>query len=265
MSKALFKNTLIQNWKLFLIFFTVLCTYLVIIISLINPQDMEKIKELFGAMGGFLSAFGISIDAMTNPLSYTASVFFGILVMGFSMVFYIIQVNKLVAKSVEDNSLAYTLSMPISRTKFIITQAVYLCGSLMLLFIGILVTGSIALGLLGEFNFGAYANLVAITFLLNLVMALLSFLLSVAFCDSKKGISLASGVPIGFLLLSMLGGAVGDKVNWLGKISPFSWIDSVGIVNGTVSSWWMYLVFIIASAVLLVLTIIVFKNKKLPL
>lgn len=264
MNKTLIMNTIKRNWKLLLIFFAVLSVYLAIIILLIDPQDMEKVRELYGAMGGMLGAFGISIEAMTSPLSYTASSFFGILVMAFTMVFYIIQSSRLIAKPVDDNSIVYTLTMPISRTKLIVTQAVYLIASIFVIFAGILVVGTICLANLGDFNFGIYLNLVILFFLLCTVMAMLSFFFSVAFCDSKKGTALASGLPIGLLILSMLGGAGGDKTQWLMRISPFGWIDAVAVVNGSVSTWWMYPVFISLIAVLFAASMIVFNKKRLP-
>lgn len=265
MSLTLFKSTVKRSWKLLLIFFAVLCFYLAVIISLVDPKDMEKVKELYGTMGSMLSAFGISVDAMTSPLSYTASTFFGLLVMAFTMVFYVLQANKLIGKSVDDTSLAYTLSTPISRTKLLVTQAVYLVLSILVLFIGILATGAIALRVLGEFDFVAYLNLVAVTFLLCTAMAMLSFFLSVAFCDSKNGARLSSGVPIALLILSMLGSAGGESTKWLLNINPFGWIDAVGIVNGAVSTWWMYIVFTVLIIILFFASIVAFNKKRLPL
>jgi ABC-2 type transport system permease protein len=265
MSISIFKNTLKRNLKLLLIFFVVLCFYQTVIITLINPSDMEKIKELYGTMGNLLPAFGISIVAMTSPLSYTASTFFGTLVMAFTMVFYVIQGNNLIAKQVDDTSIVYVLSAPVTRTKLIITQGVYLIFSLAVLFLGILVTGSVVLSGFGNFNFNAYLNLVMLTFLLCTAIAMLSFFLSVAFCDTKLGTALGTGVPIALLIISMLGGAGGDSTKWLKQVSPFGWIDSVKIVNGDISTWWMYIVFTGIIVVLFIASIAVFNKKRLPI
>lgn len=265
MSFALFKNTLKRNWKLLFIFFMVLCFYLFVIIALIDPDDMNVIKELYGTMGDFLGAFNISVEAMTSPLAYTASTFFGLLVMAFTMVFYVMLSTKLIAKPVDDCSIAYTLSMPISRTRLVITQSVFLVFSILVLFLGILGTGGTVLATMGDYDFPAYLNLVAVTFLLCTANAMLSFFLSVAFCDSKLGVGLATGVPIGLLLVSMLGGAGGDSTKWLMHVSPFGWIDSVAIVNGTVETWWMYITFTVLIFVLLIGSVLVFNKKRLPI
>lgn len=102
-----------------MIFLVVCCLYLAIIISLIDADNMEKIRTLYSSMGGTLSAFGINVDEMTNPLAYTASTFFGLLDKAFVMVFYIMLSYRLIAKQVENGSLTYTLAMPISRKKLI--------------------------------------------------------------------------------------------------------------------------------------------------
>ena len=125
MSLTIFKNTLRRNYKLLVIFAVVMGFYLSVIISLIDPVNMKEIQELFGAMESYLDAFGISIEDMTTPLNYTASVFFSVIVMAFTMVFYVIQSNALLGKSVDDTSLSYTLSAPVTRTRLVaVTQAV---------------------------------------------------------------------------------------------------------------------------------------------
>lgn len=266
MNMTIFKNTLRRNYKLLLIFAGVLALYLAIIISLIDPSDMKKVQELFGTMESYMSVFNISIASMTSPLLYTASVFFSMLVMAFTMVFYVIQSTMLIAKPVENTSMAYTLAAPVTRTKLVATKALYLIFSMLVLFAVILGVGAACLSAFKDFDFDfmAYLNLVGVTFCLCTTIAMLSFFLSVAFCGTKLGTGLATGVPIALLFLNMMAGAGGDKTEWLHKVSPFGWLDSVGIVQGDVATGWMYAVFIGAMAVLFLASIIVFNRKRLP-
>lgn len=265
MNIQLLKYTLKRNWKFLAIFFCVMMMYLSILIGMINPEDMQKIKDLFGTMGSFLSAFGINTETMTDPLSYTASTFFGMLVMCFSMIYYLIVINLLIVKPVDDNSLAYDLSLPISRTKFLLTQIFYLVITIFVLYLGILIVGSIMLNIMGNFDFNAYLNLVGVTFCLNIMIAMACLLLAIVFCTSKKANTIIIGFPIGLLLLSMLGGAGGEKIAWLKRITPFGWIESVDIVNHKVSTWWMYLIFILGTFIIGYISIWCFKRKKLPI
>ncbi len=265
MNFTLLKNTFRRNWGLLLIFMSVLCLYLGIIISLIDPNDMAQVKELFGTMGSFMDAFGISIAAMTDPLSYTASTFYGLMVMAFTMVYYVMQNTRLIARPVDTGSMAYTLSLPISRAKVVVTQGVYLISAMFLHSLAMFAVGSITLSSMGPYDGTAYLNLVGVTFMLTTAMAMLSFFFSVAFCDSKLGVGLATGIPVGLLILSMLGGAGGESVRWLRQVSPFGWLDSVGIVTGQVSTLWMYFVFGGIIIVFLAASVAVFQRKRLPI
>ena len=265
MNWTIFKNIFKMNWKLLIIFVGLLCIYLAVIISLIDPNDMEKIQELYGTMGSFVGAFSIRIDSMTSPLNYTASTFFSVIVMAFTMVFYVIQANSLIAKRVEDTSIACTLAAPVKRSTLVLTCGIYLIFSMVVLFVGILVCGSTMLGTFGNFDFLAYLNLVGVTFVLCTAVAMLSYFLSIAFCDSKLGSKLAVGVPIGLLFLQVLGGAGGEKTEWLTKMTPFGYLDSVGIVTGKVETLGMYLIFGCAIIVFLIASAIAFNQKRLPI
>ncbi|MEG0771441.1 MAG: hypothetical protein RR436_06050 [Clostridia bacterium] len=269
MSFTLFKDTFKRSWKLLLIFAGIFCMYLGVIISLIDPKDMAQVKELYGAMGGFMEAFGIDISAMTNPLSYTASTFYPLIVMIFTMAFYVIQNISLIAKSVDTGSMAYTLAMPISRIKVALTQGIYLIFAMA---VHAVLMFSVGAGLLFTMKdylqanwFTAYLNLALVTFLLTTMVAMLSYFFSVAFCDSKLSKGLAAGVPIALIVVNMLGGVGGEKTEFLTKLTPFGWFDSVGIVNGSVETWWAYLVFGGAIIVLLCASAFVFSKKQLPI
>lgn len=269
MSFTLFKNTLKRNWMLLVIFMFLLCSYLGIIISLIDPEDMAQIRELFGTMGSFMDVFGINISAMTDPLAYTASTFFALLVMIFTMVFYIIQNIELIAKPVDTGSMAYTLSMPISRAKVALTQGIYLIFAMAVHSLAMFAVGAGFLSSMSEYLqedwLFSFLNLVALTFMLTTTIALLSYFLSVAFCDSKLGSRLAISVPITLMLMSMLGGVGGEQTRWLKNSSPFGWLDGVGIINGAVETWWMYPVFGSAILFLLAASVFTFKRKQLPI
>lgn len=265
MSLPIFKNTCRCNWKLLLIFVVVLCLYLSIIISLINPEDMTEVQDLFGTMENFMGAFSIDIAAMTSPLSYTASTFFSVLVMAFTMVFYLIQANGLIAKQVDNTSLACTLSAPVKRSTLVLTKGIYLLFSMAVLFISIFACGSVLLNAYEDFQMAAYANLVGVTFCICTSVAMLSYFFSVAFCGSKLGTVLAVGGPIALLFFKVISGIGGEKTEWLSKLTPFGYLDSVGIVTGRISTLGLYIIFGSISLLLLTASVFAFNRRQLPL
>ena len=96
---------------------------------------------------------------------------------------------------------------------------------------------------------------------------MLSFFLSVAFCGSKLGVGLATGVPIALLFMSVMGGAGGDRARlgagriitiWLvGQCGNRQWtggnmVDVYRFCRGDIG------LFFVAA-------IIVFNRKRLPI
>ncbi len=264
MNKTLLMSNARRNWKLLLIFVAVLCFYLVVIVSIIDVEDMDSLKELFAVAGGFLDAFGMDLEAMTDVLSYTASTFFTILVMGFTMVYYILAVRRLVTLPIEDGSLAYTLSMPISRVRYMTTQIVYLLLSMVVMFVAVFVAGLLSMYAKASIDAVAYLQLVVIVMLLNMALAVLVLLCSVAVCTNSKLSSVPIALPIALLLLNMVGSAGGDNWSWLSSLSPFGWLDPVAIVGGS-SCWHLYLIFGGFVVVGSVASVVLFARKKLPL
>lgn len=264
MSRVLFKNTLRRMWMLAVGFTGILIMYQSIIISLIDPENMSEIQSLFSVAEGMLDVFGMDITAMTSPLAYTASTFFGMLALAFPMIYYCILNNSLIAKGVENTSIAYTLTAPIKRTTVVITQGLYLISSLVFIFIGVFISGVIMLATKDVTDFWSYANLCGITMVICIFVAVFSYLLTVVFCSSKLSLALGAGVPIAFILLNMISN-VDESVGFLAKLTPFGYVDPVDVVMGDQSVLGLYIVFISLTVLCIAAAAKVFKNKNLAI
>ena len=95
---------------------------------------MNSMLEMFPE--GLLKAFGMA-EIHTELTAYLASWLYGLLMIGFPMIYSIMLGNKLVAKLVDNGSFAYLLSTPNSRVKLILTQGIYALSSLVVLFLAI--------------------------------------------------------------------------------------------------------------------------------
>jgi len=60
----------------------------------------------------------------------------------------------------------------------------------------------------------------------------------------------------------MIGGA--PELKWLTRISSFRWLNSVGIMSGSVATWWIYTMFATLIAGLVYLGVVIFNKKRLP-
>lgn len=265
MSLTLFKSTLKRSWVLLLIFFGVLTMYTTVMISMFNPEDMNELTSMLEMFPeDIIKAFGFS-DAITDLTSYLASWLYGLLMLGFPLVYCIILGNRLVAKNVDNGSMAYLLSTPNSRAKIIITQGVYALLSVVVLSaalfgIGVAISEAMHPGAL---DVSAYLKLNTTTMLVNMTVMMIAFFFSCLFNDSKLSLGFGSGLPIVFLLMNMLGG-VSEDAKLLKDISIYGWYDPVELVGGS-NVLSLNLVYTGIIIVLFIAGILVFRRKRLPL
>lgn len=261
----MFKMTLKKNWPLLFLFFGVLTMYTAVMISMYSPTDMEAITSMLSlAPENLMKAMGFS-GLFTDLTGYLASWLYGLLMLGFPMVYCIILGNKLVAKTVDNGSFAYLLSTPNSRVKIIFTQGVYALFSVAVLFAavfgsGVFICAAVFPGLL---DIGAYFSLNLTTMLLNMSVIMICFFFSCLFNETKMSLGFGAGIPIAFLLMNMLGGVSADA-EILKRISLYGLYDPVKLVQGeTVSG--VNLIYIGITAVLFTAGILIFRKKRLPL
>jgi len=140
LNKAVFKQTLTQNWKLWLIFTVVASAIAAAIIGTFDPHAMRLAIQAFGAdgppagMGG--GPFGTGTDrfGMFTIPDLMASGYYAMLGLIMPLVYVVITANSLIASQIDRGSMAYTLSTPITRLKVVFTQATYLVIALVAMF-----------------------------------------------------------------------------------------------------------------------------------
>jgi ABC-2 type transport system permease protein len=265
MSITLLKTTLRKNWLLLLIFLGVLTMYTAVMISMFDPKDMEELTSMLDMFPeDFIKAFGFS-EAITDLTSYLASWLYGMLMVTFPMVYCIILGNKLVAKTVDNGSMAYLLSTPNSRVRIVITQGVYALLSVAVLSAALFGIGTAACeaAFPGLLDIGAYLKLNITTMLVNMAVMMVTFFFSCLFNDTKYSLGFGAGIPILFLLMNMLGDASKDA-EVLKDISIYGWYDPVELVQGA-ETVGLNLIYIGIAAVLFIAGVLIFRRKRLPL
>ena len=231
---ALFRMTARKNALLFLVFFAVMAMYVVLMVLMYDPHDMEKIigvLDLFPE--SLVRAMGFS-RLITDLTSYLASWLYGLVMYALPLVYSIILANRLVAKKLDDGTMAWLLAAPVSRLKYLATQALYLILAMAGLFLLTCLTGLFCseIYLPGALAKGAFIRLNWTSFLVNLAMLAFCFFCSCLFSDSKKSLGLATGVTVLLLLFLMLGG-ISPKYEILRKISVYGLFDPVELVKGS--------------------------------
>ena len=265
MNGTLFMATFKRNWLLMLIFGCVLLMYMTVMISMFDPDDMEALTAMLDLMPeDMMNAMGFS-GVVTDLTGFLASWLYGLLMVGFPLVYSVILGNRLVAKMVDDGSFSYLLSTPHARMTILITQGVYALVSLAVMFavlfaVGVMTCSAIFPGLLDVW---AFLRLNVTTLLVNMLVLMIVFFFSCLFNESRNAIAFGAGIPVLFLLMKMLGGASADA-EVLKNVSIYGFYDPVALVGGS-SAILPNLVYVFGILVLFASGVVVFNKKHLPL
>ena len=264
LSLTLFKLTLKKNWKLFVIFFGVLTMYSSVMISMYDPENMQAITamtEMFPPK--LMEAMNFS-SGFSDLTGYLASWLYGLLMIGFPLVYSIILGNGLVAREVDSGSIVCLLTTPDSRVTIILTKALYAVLSMVVLMASICILNMIiSQAVFPEyFDSDAFLQLNVTVGLANILALSISFFFSSLFNTTRCSLAFGAGIPVMFILFNMLGGA-SDQAEILKKISIYGWYDPLEIVGGAETAQ-INLIYIGLIAALLIASVLIFKNKRLP-
>ena len=147
LSKSVFKQTLVQNWKLWLIFTLVASGIAAAIINTFDPHAMRLAMQAFGSdgppagMGGGPLGTGTSRFGLFTIPDLMASGYYAMLGLIMPLVYVVVTAHGLIAAQVDRGTMAYTLSTPVTRGKVVFTQATYLIVALFAMFSMVTVAG----------------------------------------------------------------------------------------------------------------------------
>ncbi|HAE61675.1 MAG TPA: hypothetical protein DCG38_05035 [Eubacteriaceae bacterium] len=264
MSIVLLKKTLKRNWVLWAIFFGVLTMYMTIMVYMYDPDDIQaliKMVEIFPEE--LMNAMGFA--GFTDITGYLASWLYGMLMMAFPMVYCIILGNRLVAKMVDDGSMAYLLSTPNSRSKIIVTQGIYALASVAFLFaalfaVGVAISEMIYPGLL---YIKGFLMLNITTMLVNMFVVMIVFFFSCLFNDIKYSTGFGAGIPIVFFLMNLLGG-VSEDASIIKNLSIYGLYDPLLVATESTFVWANFF-YLAGILIFFIAGIVAFDKKRLPL
>lgn len=265
MSFPLFKLNIRKNGLLLIIFASILTMYSAIMIAMFDPKNIASMAKLMEIMPpAIIDAFGMGTPYQ-DLTGYLASYLYGLLMFGFPLVYSIILGNRLVSKMVDNGSMAYLLSTPTSRSTIIFTNGIYGFSSLLLMFIWVFVFSTSLCTVLfpNALNIASFFYLNLITLLCNMAIFSIIYLCSCLFSDTSKAVAFGSGIPILFLLFNMLGGT-SSQLAFLKNMSLYGLYNPVALAGGAHATWQLVLYLGLALG-LFILSIIIFKRKRLAL
>lgn len=216
---------------------------------------------------GFLNAFGFE-NGLGNLEDFISGEYYGLIFIVILSIFSVMLSTKLLAKRVDQGSMAYILSAPTTRGKVAFTQAAVLTTGLL-----IIMAVTTAAGLAGyhlmlggdyDFNVSRFLVLNLLGFLLFFAVGGISFLFSAISNDEKRALGLSGGITFLFFSFDLLG-KLSEKTEWLRSLSVFSLFRPGDIVNGSTDITQVSLVLAAVGFAAFALSILIFKKRDLPL
>jgi ABC-2 type transport system permease protein len=138
--------------------------------------------------------------------------------------------GSILSKEEDDKTIEFLLSKPISRDRILFGKAIVVALNLLLLntLVGIVLL--IAFTIYGDLNVPVWLLFSYAPFILQMIFASLSFLISVFITKSRKVLSIALGIVIGMYVIDLIS-KLTEEFEYLKYITPYEYINAVSIVN----------------------------------
>jgi ABC-2 type transport system permease protein len=270
MNIALYRAMLKQHSKT-IFGFAIGSSLFLLMETLIYPSIEEAVKakmEMFDTLPeGMKAAFGmengLNISSVLDLLSiqYYSLIFLVLLAL-----FTISTANKLLSHFVEQGSMAYLLSAPVSRKKVVGTMiGVFLTGLFLIVACNFLFTyGGSLLVEKAELDLDLFFKINALGFLLFFAIGGYSFFFSSLFTEERHVLAFAGGLTLVFYILDMVG-KVNDKFEDVRMASIFALFQPSEIIADDMNFAAASLILFGIGLVGYILSVAIFQKKNLPL
>lgn len=247
----------------------------------VEKTNADLIKAISGSLLDSLpSEVSDALEDIGQADLYTlivGSIFYKLAGLLLPIIYMIMASNNLISGQVDSGSMAYVLSTSIKRKTVAFTQAVYLVGSLLAMFLLTTATGCVCLAIVGTDIGLTYGKLLLLNlgaFLVLFALSGLNFFTSCYFDRSKRSMAIGGGLSIFALVAAMLG-LFGspvipkvvrlDSLNYFNYTTIISMFDVVSIMDGTTVFIWKFAILAALGLIGLIAGSLKFTKKDLPL
>lgn len=233
------------------------------LLETLPAEVSDALKEV-----GELDLFGMIVGSVYYKLA-------GLLL---PIIYMIMASNNLVSGQVDSGSMAYVLSTSTKRETVVFTQAVFLIGSLLAMFLLSTLTGVVCLAAMSAkhitLGYGDFVLLNVGAFLVLFALSGLCYFTSCYFDRSKRSMAIGGGLSIFALVAAMLG-LFGseiipsvvrlDSLNYFNYVTIISLFDVTSITGGTLSFLWKFALLFAGGLIGYIAGSLKFVKKDLPL
>lgn len=262
---TLYKKEWKSNWIILVIFMAVLTMYATMIVSMFDPKLGNSLQVMAESMPEIFAAFGMA-EVGTTLLEFITGYLYGMLLTAFPAVYIIMLANRLVAKYVDNGSMAYLLAVPQKRIKIVRTQGIFMVSSLLVMEIYvvavILLTSQILFP--GELELAGFFRVNAGVFGLWILIAGVCFCASCIFNETKMTLGVSAGIVIYSILVQMIS-QVGDKFESLKYATPMTLFQIDGLIANEGRAWMCCALMYLFGIALFIVGNTVFQKKNIPI
>jgi|SRR5680860_581588 len=228
-----------------------------------NPGVAEIAESIPSAVK---TVFGVPENARADSFeAFISGQFFARIWVMLMALYGIETANALLAKMVDEGSLAFLLSTPVSRSEILSTQtgvllstnAILVAATIVGLYIGTFCSGI-------KIHHWRYLRFAVLGLSFFSLIEIYSLFFSAWFVEEERTITYAAGLTLVFYGLDIAGG-LSDKFSWLKHFSLFQWFQPQEVLEGTKDPAWSIIGFGVVSAILWFLTNKVFETKDLAI
>lgn len=231
-------------------------------------ETAKPLNDMLKAMpAGMTKAFNLQ-NGFGSFEAFISGEFYGLLYTLIVSIFCVVVPTQLMAKLVDQGSMAYLLSTPTTRGKVAFTQAsVFLTG---LFLISAITTASGILGVrifiddTNTFHLVRFIQLNLAAFSLFVALGGISFLISSVSNDEKKATGISGMIIFGFYSLDIIG-KISEKVDWLRDFTVFTLYKPADIVNGKGDVIQNCIILFAIGLIAFIVSILAFRKRDLPL
>ncbi|MDR0850450.1 MAG: ABC transporter permease [Christensenellaceae bacterium] len=249
LSKNILKQSVRNNWKLWLVIAAVLCFFITVLTIAVQSSAGNAPINPNNPMGSILSVYGMMLFGMQ-----------GVLIM---LLYSVIIGNKLVASEIDRGTMSFILNTPPTRKQLIFSKALFYIVSILAIIVLMGVFGTIICSVVGaDMDYGKLWTLALGLFLLTFAISGICFAASCWFNKSSHSLMVGAGLPVAFWLCNMFKEI--PNLEFLKYISINTLFDTSAVISGSGFIIQFVALFVIGVA-LYAVGILKFLKKDLPL
>ena len=233
---------------------------------LMEGDMLKQMTALFENtfMKGLMSAFGASMDVLTNVLGFysTRNAIFIMLLGGF---FSFLLAGKILAQEEYEKTAEFLITKPVTRSEVVWSKLAAFFTYLLIFNVVILVTGFLSLEIFkGDSDYSLTAFLIHTfyAFLFMITFGAIGLFISLWIKRGRPITGISIGIIVGGYFIDALS-KITPSLDKIGYISPFKFVDSSVLNPDYGLMWWRVLYFLGISLVLFFLTFVIYKKKDI--